>query len=323
MKMLKKLTLASLIFLGAEANAQFSNKYWTPVTEGQFKGFNIPKDSIQTIDLRKTKDRVDTDNSKRGKIFTDRSGATYYWYNPNPTNEKNYAQNGNIFEKGKQLPYNSKNKTNEEIKEEKPLTEKQQLETLINDPEIKNLINNFNSNFQVRWGYYVLGEDIYDSDRKDYRKKGSEVFSKIIDINKDYPYGIILKDKKTSKEVLVIEKGNSMDYDLETFLEKGNHGIRYAINHILWAINLEKKLTTLEEKKNFIRPYFTDSIPNAIKNLPKYNPPIIYKKNVVLKKVKGEQIKYENNIKFENAKPEKSVEMNEQKLDEILKDEEK
>ena len=319
MKTLNKIILTGLVGLSLEttnSNAQYSQKGWVPVTEGQFNAFKIPEDSIQRIDLTKNPDSLITDNLKRGKIFIDRSKTAYFWFNPNPTNEANNSNpNQNNSYKGGQESYKEvQPKTSQESKELKTLTEAQELEVLMQDPQIKNLINDFNSSFQVRWRYYVLGEDIFDDYNGRLRKKGEEVFSDILKISK-YQDGTILKDKKTSKEVLVIKRDKSLgSKNLECFLDHLSDGdMKFAI-----SIQIPHNLKTLKEKKDFIRPYFTDSIPNEIKNLPKYIPPIIYKEEFIT--TKGKPVQYQN-IKLDSAKPAKSVDMNEQILDGILKEE--
>ncbi len=327
----KTLTLAGLIFLGAntiETKAQYSQGGWKPVTESEFNRLKISEDSIQTVDLTKNKDSSHyTDNSKRGKKFTNTNGEKYFWVNPAPT--------GDIYsfdkdkEKLNQPKYQTKKENLLDNSNEEKLTEAQQLETLINDPEIKNLIKDFNSNFQVEFAYAYLGEDIMDKTGHLW-KKGSKMIIPV-ELQEKYLNGTILKDKKTSKDVLVIEGKYQKDYELKNFLGEllMTGGSRYIKSAICRLVSYGKRehpqisLKTLEEKKNFIKPYFTDSIPNAIKNLPKYKAPLIYKDEWLSTMDDGKSVNYKNNIKLDNAKPAKSVEMNEQKLDEILKEGEK
>ena len=323
--LINKITLAGLIFLGAETaktKAQYyNNRKWTIVTAQEFERLKIPKDSIQTIDWTKSeKDLRYTDNSKRGKKFIDTDGAVYYWVNL----RRDTKFSG--FDRGRQgLVQKPGYQTKEEIKGEK-LSEAQELEAIVEDPIIKNLIKDFNSSFQVKWQYCVLGEDIMDTEAGYLRKKGKEIFMNLLkDTANRYSRGTILKDKKTLKEVLVIERDNiHLDDNLESLLNHISMGseIKRAIKFVLSAKNRalrredKELLKTLEEKKDFIIPYFTDSIPNAIKNLPKYNPPIIYKNE--FKQTAGKPVEYKG-VKFDSVKS-TSVEMNEQKLDEILRE---
>ncbi len=319
-----KIILISLIGAGlgtTNSNAQYSQGGWKPITETELNRLKISEDSIQITDLTKNKDSPRyIDNSKRGRKFIDVNGQKYFWYNPNPTGEISVNNNhkGNNFDRGREL-------INQPKVEKEKLTKEQELEALVNDPEIKNLIKDFNSSFQVEWTYAYLGEDIRDKTGLLWKKGYKTIIP--LELQEKYPDGTILVDKQTSKDVLLIKREPQKNSELKNFLEELSMtgGNRYIKNAICRLVSYGKRdypqisLETLEEKKNFIRPYFTDSIPNTIKNLPKYKAPLIYKDEWLMHLAEGKQVKYENNIKLDFAKPAKSIEMNEQKLDEILK----
>ena len=124
---LKSAATAGLVFLaGGQVEAQdFSN--WRTVRPQEFERLHISEDMIQRVDANNG--NVPVDETKRARVFTDRSNTTYYWINTNSQNANlDYlAEQRRISSEEKERKTTEANEKNEagptSPKEEKPSAE--------------------------------------------------------------------------------------------------------------------------------------------------------------------------------------------------------
>jgi len=334
----KKIITAGLIFVGNEIHAQ-NFEHWHVVTDKEWARYKLPSSVVDSVNLRGEFDsgkKTAIDNSKVGRKVIDRSGATFYW-----VNEKLLADE---LEKIRQTEGNKQKNYDENKKEvvlEEPkkidspidtLQEKEvddiEIEKIINDPEIQSIMENFKVSFHISNEYSILGRDIKTKER--YYPKGTHVFTP----EKFKTHGnktTLLIDKKLNKEVLIFLDQKE---DLFRFLQdiSGPYlklGLKIAI------LNASRKgilphSPTFEEKKSFLKKYFTEIIPNTVQDLPKYKAPVIFDDDFM-----NEYEKEVNDLKsyilrnktedidLTPADINKNIDIDDKKLDEFLKEEEK
>lgn len=299
---LKKIVTAGLVLIGGELYAQDFN-HWIVVTPEEFKRRKLESPQVDTVDMRQG-DAPPLDNSKVGRVYSDRNGNTFYWINTHPVVEHDSEEVSVVESKKIDLT------TIVPIEE----TKGDELDQIVDNPEMKNIIERFKNEFLIDQPYAIDPKTkkkfyIFDQELTHY------IWKRAQDQENIPPEGQLLSKKENSKSVLISKKENNSLWTFLTCLSIRD--IKSALS--LFLSMQDKQSLSLKEKVSFIKPFFTDLVDQAIENLPPYEAPQFERPELKLPPGKDLYEK-KGEPQLKETKP-SEINMDDKSLEEILKDE--
>lgn len=286
----KTAALAGAMAFSPEAEGQTMGK-WMIVTKAEFE-----RQHLDSLQIQEKQVNEPTDQSKLGLTYTDKSGATFYWLNQNKDVWNTPIYDPKISEfrtrtltqdevadrkKKMEITVEDKNK-DEQVKEivanenqpdkeipEEVSNESEEIEAILNDPEIKAALEGFNAEFKIiqPWAFEPGSNKRWRIENKSSYKNPPEEIKALDNC-------LILTDNLDQKQV-VIMKGHIAD-DFYILLSRLQHhpDIQGLKNYIHWSYELPL-IKTRQEKIDHIKSLLVDRVKKNLKELPQYEPLVI------------------------------------------------